>query len=65
MPKAIMFYPVITAVFLVTDLKKKLICFLNLFFLLRVESLGGNAHVFEEEENVPLDFLCKGYLSLN
>lgn len=39
--------------------------FLEPFFLLRVESLGGNAHVFEEEENIPLDFLCKGYLSLN
>ena len=58
-----MFYPVITAVFLVIDLKGKLICFLNL--ILRVESLRGNAHVFEEEENIPLDFLCKGYLSLN
>ena len=39
--------------------------FLEPFFLPRVESLGGTAHVFEEEENIPLDFLCKGYLSLN
>lgn len=60
-PKALCFTPGITACFSVIRFKRKLICFLNLFSI-RVESLGEmRMSSFEEEETIPLDFLCKGY----